>query len=44
LFQTVHIMVGRKETLGTSGYRDFVLSIEPDEKFERSCEELGHKP
>jgi len=43
LFQTVHIMVGRKETQGAQGYRDFVLSIEPDEKYERSCEELGHK-
>jgi branched-chain amino acid transport system substrate-binding protein len=43
IFQTVHIMVGRTATQGTQGFRDFVLSIEPDEKYERSCEELGHK-
>jgi branched-chain amino acid transport system substrate-binding protein len=42
LFQAVHIMKGRAETQGAQGYRDFVLSIEPDEKYERSCEELGH--
>ena len=42
LFQAVHILKGRAETKGTQGYRDFVLSIDPDEKQERSCEELGH--
>jgi branched-chain amino acid transport system substrate-binding protein len=43
LFQAVHIMKGRAETQGSQGFRDFVLSIEPDEKYERTCEELGHK-
>ena len=43
LFQAVHIMKGRSETQGTQGFRDFVISIEADEKYERTCEELGHK-
>ena len=42
LFQPGHIMRGRDETQGTQGYRDLVVSIEPEEKYERTCEELGH--
>jgi ABC-type branched-subunit amino acid transport system substrate-binding protein len=41
LFQPVHIMKGRTETQGAWGFRDPVLSLEPDEKYERSCAELG---
>ena len=41
LFQAAHIMKGRAETQGAQGFRDFVLSIEPDDKYERSCQELG---
>ena len=42
LFQPLHIMKGRSETQGTQGFRDFVLSLEPKEEFERSCQDLGH--
>jgi ABC-type branched-subunit amino acid transport system substrate-binding protein len=41
LFHPVHITKGRPETQGTAGYREVVSSIAPDEKFERSCEQLG---
>jgi branched-chain amino acid transport system substrate-binding protein len=41
LFQPVHIMKGRAETKGAWGFRDLVLSIDPDEKYARTCDELG---
>ena len=41
MIHPVHIMKGRHETLGDAGYRDLVTTIAADEKYERSCEQLG---
>jgi branched-chain amino acid transport system substrate-binding protein len=41
LFQPMHITKGRAEPQGEWGFRDLVSSVEADEKFERTCEELG---
>jgi ABC-type branched-subunit amino acid transport system substrate-binding protein len=41
MIHPVHIMKGRSETQGDSGYRDLVTTIAADEKYERSCQQLG---
>jgi hypothetical protein len=41
MIHPVHIMKGRTETQGESGYRDLVTTVAADEKYERSCEQLG---
>jgi branched-chain amino acid transport system substrate-binding protein len=41
MMHPVHITKGRSETQGDAGYRDVVASIAADQKYERSCEELG---
>ena len=41
MIHPVHIMKGRAETQGDSGFRDLVISIAADEKYERTCAELG---
>jgi branched-chain amino acid transport system substrate-binding protein len=41
MIHPVHIMKGRAETQGDAGYRDLVTTIAADEKFERTCDQLG---
>ncbi len=41
MIHPVHIMKGRTETQGDSGYRDLVTTIAADERYERTCAALG---
>jgi branched-chain amino acid transport system substrate-binding protein len=41
MIHPVHIMQGRTETQGDAGYRDLVTTIAADERYERTCDELG---